>query len=229
MTEKSRIQYLGNSGEKWIAVRIPVSGAAGDTRHYEFRASKVDGLLEISENRSALLLDNDKQIPVNLPLQELRRRFHGRGNAANQLDLTDVTGIEEAQESDLKAAFTATLPARKDSNQNIPENPDLKITFFAHHRLDENPTAKYCPVTVLWSNISRTNASVSAKNTTCITLHQPVDVAGAPERTRWWLDMDANIFMAAINDAMINGTSHLDLREETRKRAPPQIVSRPRR
>lgn len=230
MTEKPRIQHLGTGGEKWIAVRIPVQDDTAQTRRYEFRASKVDGLLEISDNRSALLLENDRQIPVNLPLAELRRRFHARGGGANQLDLTEVTGALPASGSadeDLKSVFTAVLPAQK--NSDIPENPDLKITFFAHHRLDENPTAKYCPVTVLWSNISRTNKSVSAKNTTCITLHQPVDVPGANDRSRWWLDMDADVFMAAVNEAMINGTAHLDLREQTRKRAPRNTAAPSRR
>jgi len=222
MMKKSRIQYLGNSGEKWIAVCIPVHNGEGDTRHYEFRAEKVDGLLEISEKWSALLLENEKQIPVNLPLAELQRRFHARGNTASQLDLTSVTGMPytaEVKDSDLQAAFTATLPNPPKNMQDIPENPNFKITLFAHHRLDENPTAKYCPLTTVWSNVSYVKKSGIAKNTTCLDLHSPVAVHSINERTKWWFDMDPHDFLAAVNEAMINGTSHLDLRDETRKRS----------
>ena len=224
MTEKSRIQYLGNGGEKWIAVRIPVSGAEGDTRHYEFRAGKVDGLLEISENWSALLLENEKQIPVNLPLKELRRRFHGRGNAANQLDLTDVTGLpytEEVQDGDLKAAFTATLPEAQKNNGKPQKTQDLQLSVFVHVNLKETPGTIYRPATIAWSNVIKIEPAVYNKAG-----HSYLGLRnGVNGRTGWYVDVPADQLMEMVNKAQISGTTHIDLRERTRKHAAPRSIT----
>ena len=224
MMEKSRIQYLGNGGEKWIAVRIPVSNDDGDTRHYEFRAGKVDGLLEISANWSALLLDNDKQIPVNLPLTELRRRFHGRGNAANQLDLTDVTGIpytDEVKDSDLKTAFTATLPETKNSNSKPQKVQDLQLSIFVHVNLKEVPGTIYRPATIAWSNVNKVEPAVYNKaEHTYLGLRN-----GVNGRTGWYVDVPADQLMEMVNKAQISGTTHIDLRERTRKYAAPRSIT----
>lgn len=224
MTEKSRIQYLGNGGEKWISVRVPVSGTAEDTRHYEFRAAKVDGLLEISENWSALLLENEKQIPVNLPLKELRRRFHGRGNAANQLDLTDVTGIpysEEVQDNDLKAAFTATLPETQKNNGKPQKAQDVQLSIFVHVNLKEVPGTIYRPVTIAWSNVNKIEPAVYNKaEHTYLGLRN-----GVSGRSGWYVDIPADQLMEMVNKAQISGTTHLDLRERTRKQAAPRSIT----
>lgn len=218
---KSRIQYRGQSNEKWVAVRIPVENAESDsTRIYEFPYENVDGLLEIDNDWSALLLKNEKQILVKSPLAQLRKDLRMRGTGSDGLiDLTSVTGLPyqtDKEEHGLKAVFKATLPETGDA-EHIPPNPNLKITLFAHYRLDENPDAKYCVLTTSWDNIDRVTNSSSARNTTCISLKRPVDSTGVKGREDWWFDMPSNVFQEKVNLAMIQKLDHLDLSEETRK------------
>ncbi|TVQ83047.1 MAG: hypothetical protein EA357_07560 [Micavibrio sp.] len=223
---KSHIRYLGqNNDGKWIAVQVPVAGGeSGESRRYEFRAEKIDGFLELSDNISAILLDNEKQIPVALPLAELRRRIRGNAPANGCIDLCDATAPSAFEQQDdvslqkdLTAAFAATLP---EDRTKIRENPDPKITVFAHYRLDKNPTAKYCQLTTSWSNIDRVSKSASSKNTTYICLKRPVKVPGLANRAEWWFDMDAHTFLETVNTAVIENREHIDLREQTRKRIP---------
>jgi len=217
---KSRIQYRGQSNEKWIAVRIPVKGNESDRTHiYEFPYENIDGLLEIDNNWSALLLKNEKQILVNAPLASLRRDLRQRGTGSDGLiDLTEVTGLpytEEKDEHDLSATFQATLPEK--NAKDITPNPDLQITLFAHYRLDENPQAKYCVLTTTWKNISKLTKSGIARDTTCVTLKNPVQSTGIKDRLKWWFDMDPSVFQEKANLAMMQQVDHLDLSEETRK------------
>ena len=223
---KSHIRYLGqNNDGKWIAVQVPVAGGeSGESRRYEFRAEKIDGFLELSDNISAILLDNEKQIPVALPLAELRRRIRGNAPANGCIDLCDATAPSAFEQQDdvslqkdLTAAFAATLP---EDRTKIRENPDPKITIFAHFRLDQNPTAKYCQLTTNWSNILRVTKSASGKNVTCIDIYHPAKVSSTENRKKWWFDMDAHAFLETVNAAIMENREHIDLREQTRKRIP---------
>ncbi len=217
---KSRIQYRGQSNEKWVAVRIPVEDAESDsTRIYEFPYENIDGMLEIDNDWSALLLKNEKQVLVKSPLGQLRKDLRMRGTGSDGvIDLTEVTGLpypEEKEQHGLSAVFQATLPTV--NTEEITPNPDLKITLFAHYRLDENPQAKYCVLTTTWNNINKLTKSGIARNTTCVTLKSAVKSTGIKDRLKWWFDMDPSVFQEKVNLAMMQQLDHLDLSEETRK------------
>ena len=213
MSKIRRLTHKNNLTELWLSVNLPVMGGK-EVRRYDFPQHKVEGLIEISEEKSALLLDDEKQIVVKMPIDELREQFYNASTHMVKnngvLDLSKVTGCD-----------TDSL-VLKEIKENISDVQDtaLKITLFGHYRLDENKDAKYMQITIDFDNIYRISESGSAPNTTRITLHRAISARslGSDGRSRWWIDIHPDELQERINLAKINNEQHIDLRNRTRKR-----------
>ncbi|MDP2205719.1 MAG: hypothetical protein Q8K65_05375 [Alphaproteobacteria bacterium] len=198
----------GGDSERFVSAYAPTD--EGGFVPVVFRSSRVDMIVGLDENFSALRLDDGVTIPAALPLQELRAIVFGDDyKNSGDIDLMTVTGeaAAEARKVTLSRKFNPT--AQSDSAADDEKGVD--ITVFAHKEQNDR---RFHMVRFNTSDMAYFEPHANRPETeTFISLKKENAATGFKD---FYVQMPMTNFMWNLEAAKKSGRVALDLTETTR-------------
>lgn len=200
----------GWDADKFISAYAPTD--EGGFAPVVFRASRVDMIVGLDENISALRLDDGVTIPAALPMEALRAMVFGDDyKNSGDIDLMDVTGAAAAE------AHKVTLSRRFNpaAEPEIPEEAGkgVDIALFVHQEQNDR---KFHMLRFNTADMAYFEPHMNRPETeTFISLKKQQATSGFKE---FYAQMPMTTFMWHLETAKKNGRVSIDLTEATRAR-----------
>lgn len=202
-----------------LVIRAMVQDANGDAFYpLTFTRERIDYITEASKGVSGIALKNGAKISVSMPYEELERKIYFVDLSASPvLDLRPVTGSGVAAGAGVPS-LTRVFKGSSDKGEKKPiVDKPLTIAVFARQEGEINfQMLSFLDTEVDWSSVE---GGGSGRNG-AYTLFPLKNRRGPFGESEIIIDMSRQAFMEMYAKAKMDGLDTLDLREQTRQRAP---------